>query len=210
VTVAGERRDALASGWQAAAARPDEEVGIGELDALAWIPADVPGTAAGALAAAGRWSASEPHPFDNEDWWFRTSFAADPDEGEGEASLLLDGIATVAEVYLNGEPVLASDSMFHSHALDVGSRLQPENELAIRCRALTPLLAEARKPRARWRTRLVPERNLRFFRTMLLASRPGPPRSARGALCASTATGVWSSTRSPCARARSPPTASCR
>ena len=42
--------------------------------------------------------------------------------------LRLDGIATVAEVFLNGEPLLESDSMFAAHALDVGALLRAERQ----------------------------------------------------------------------------------
>ena len=63
--------------------------------------------------------------------------------------------------------------MFARSAVDVTALLAAENELAICCRALTPLLALARRPRARWRTRLVGEGGLRFFRTMLLGRAPG-------------------------------------
>jgi beta-mannosidase len=63
--------------------------------------------------------------------------------------------------------------MFASHSLDVGSALLAHNELAIRCRALAPLLRPRRRPRARWRTRLIADGNLRFFRTMLLGRAPG-------------------------------------
>ncbi len=137
------------------------------------IPAQVPGTAAGALAAAGRWRSGDDCDFDAHDWWFRTSFAADP-AGPGERIVLaLDGLATLAEVYLNGELVLTSESMFAAHRIDVGRILRGENELAICCRALAPKLAERRRPRARWRTRLVAHGNLRFFRTMLLGRAPG-------------------------------------
>ena len=119
-------------------------------------------------------AAGEPCDFDAEDWWFRTSFEAEPALAPGEqVRLCLDGIATVAEVFLNGELVLESDSMFAAHALDVGGRLSASNELAIRCRALAPLLGVRRRPRARWRTRLVADGNLRFFRTMLLGRCPG-------------------------------------
>ena len=83
------------------------------------------------------------------------------------------GLATVAEVYLNGELVLESESMFAAHAVDVSRRLRGANELAICCRALAPRLAQPRKPRARWRTRLVSDGNLRFYRTMLLGRAPG-------------------------------------
>ncbi len=63
--------------------------------------------------------------------------------------------------------------MFAAHAVEVGDRLRGENQLAICCRALAPLLAQRRRPRARWRTRLVADGNLRFFRTMLLGRAPG-------------------------------------
>jgi beta-mannosidase len=171
---------ALSAGWQAACSSADRGYDAAYLDGLSWIPARVPGTAAGALRDAGLWRMGELHDFDAQDWWFRTSFDAEPAMPGEEVSLRLDGIATVAEVYLNGERLLDSDSMFVAHELQLGGRLTvasgggaPRNELAIRCRALGPLLGESRRPRARWRTRLVPERNLRFFRTMLIGRAPG-------------------------------------
>ena len=54
------------------------------------------------------------------------------------------------------------------------------NELAICCRALAPLLAVRRRPRARWRTRLVADGDLRFYRTMLLGPCPGLRARAGG------------------------------
>ena len=162
----------IVEGWQAASCPPDAHTDAGALTELDWVGARVPGTAAAALSAAGRWRPGEEHDFDLEDWWFRTRFSA-PAGADGEEVLLeLDGIATVAEVYLNGSRLLVSDSMFAAHAIDVGPRLVGENQLSIRCRALTPLLAGRRRPRARWRTRLA-DGNLRFFRTMLLGRAPG-------------------------------------
>ncbi len=133
----------------------------------------MPGTAAAALRDGGLWRAGEPHDFDAEDWWFRTSFHARAPEPGEDVRLCLDGIATIAEVYLNGELVLESDSMFAAHALEVSDLLRDSNDLAIRCRALAPLLGVRRRPRARWRTRLVADGNLRFYRTMLLGRCPG-------------------------------------
>jgi beta-mannosidase len=163
----------LSAGWEAACAPADRGCAVGDLEELSWIPARVPGTAAGALRDAGEWRLGEARDFDQEEWWFRTSFEAEPVMPGEEVVLCLDGIATVAEVYLNGERLLESDSMFAAHTLPLGARLPVRNRLAIRCRALAPLLGESRRPRARWRTRLVPERNLRFFRTMLLGRAPG-------------------------------------
>jgi beta-mannosidase len=169
----GHAEQLLQAGWQAAATEPDAHSSAQDLEELDWIPASVPGTAAGALReAAGRRSGAQPD-LDAQDWWFRTSFDAEPAGAGEEVLLCLDGIATVAEVHLNGELLLQSDSMFAAHELDVGARLQGLNELAIRCRALAPLLQVSRRPRARWRTRLVPFGGLRFFRTMLLGRAPG-------------------------------------
>jgi beta-mannosidase len=171
--VEGHAIQPLREGWEAAATPPDTCPLPSGLDGLSWLPARVPGTAAAVLRDAGAWRPGEDHDFDAEDWWFRTRFAAAPLAGDEEVVLRLDGIATVAEVHLNGEPLLSSHSMFASHSIDVGARLHEVNELAIRCRALAPLLEASRRPRARWRTRLVANGNLRFFRTMLLGRAPG-------------------------------------
>jgi beta-mannosidase len=163
----------LADGWQAASCQPDSQLDPTALGELKWLAATVPGTAAAALRDAGRWRPGDPVDLDAEDWWFRTEFEAEPAQEGEEVLLCFDGIATVAEVFLNGSPLLESDSMFAAHALDVGARLRAGgNELAIRCRALGPLLRARRKPRARWRTKLV-DGGLRFFRTMLLGRAPG-------------------------------------
>jgi beta-mannosidase len=173
-----EQRE-LSGGWQAASSPAQAHVEAADIDTLGWHPTRVPGTAAAALRDAGLWRVGEPHDFDAEDWWFRTSFDAQPVAAGEQVCLCLDGIATVAEIYLNGELVLESDSMFTAHALDVTARLRERNNLTILCRALGPLLRQRRRPRARWRTRLVADGNLRFFRTMLLGRcpgiAPGPP-----------------------------------
>ena len=89
----------LSARWQAACSPAQPAIGAGELEALSWIPARVPGTAAGALRDAGLWHEREPHDFDAQDWWFRTDFDEQPVTAGEEVSLRLDGIATVAEVY---------------------------------------------------------------------------------------------------------------
>jgi beta-mannosidase len=163
---------ALEDGWQLAACPPGADRDPTKLAQLDWLPARVPGTVAGALRDAGRWQPGDGRDLDAEDWWFRTRFRSSPASAGEQVMLALDGLATVSEVFLNGAQVLSSESMFLAHEIDVGEQLREENELAIRCCALAPLLAVRRKPRARWRTKLV-EGNLRFFRTMLLGRAPG-------------------------------------
>src|SRR4051794_188085 len=107
---------------------------------------------------------------DEQDWWFRVRFGRPPD---GETVLCLDGVATVYEVSLNGRTVASGQSMFERHQIDVAGDLAADNELVVHCHALAPLLAEPRKPRARWRTQVVADGNLRWYRTTLLGRAPG-------------------------------------
>ena len=156
----------LVEGWEVACSPPGERDRVGDVGDLDWRPARVPGTAAAAVGADGR-------DFDAEDWWFRTRFAAPP-ASDGERTMLeLDGVATVSEVYLNGERLIESSSMWTAHAVDVTERLDVTNELAIACRALRPLLARRRRPAARWRTRVINDGNLRWYRTMMFGRSPG-------------------------------------
>ncbi len=62
--------------------------------------------------------------------------------------------------------------MFHEHAVDVSGLLRGSNEVAIRFSSLNAFL-EARRPRPRWRTALVDQQKLRWFRTTLLGRMPG-------------------------------------
>lgn len=133
---------------------------------LRWLPATVPGTVAGALRAAGEWSEDAPADLDADDWWFHTEFTA----AAGAGLLQLDGLATVADVWLNGAHVLFSDDMFHAHEVRVD--LAARNRLDVRFAALAPLLA-GRGPRPRWKTRIVEHQRLRFLRTTLLGRMPG-------------------------------------
>ncbi len=173
IAVDGHERLDLEAGWRVAACAPDACATPGEAEGLDWVAASVPGTAAGALRDAGLWDFGAERDFDAEDWWFRTEFEAAP-AADGELVLLrLDGVATVHEVFLNGERIGGGDSMFAAASIDVGAALREgANELAISCLALAPLLGAKRKPRARWRTKLVDNR-LRFHRTMLLGRCPG-------------------------------------
>lgn len=182
--VEDNRRTALDRGWEMAAAPAGTTLAV--IAALDWLPAAVPGTAAGALRAAGRWDFSQNRDFDAEDWWWRVRFHAEP----GRAVLGFDGLATLAEAWLDGTPILASDNMFRSHEVPV--TLQGEHELLIRCRALAPELAKKKRPRPGWHVPMLEQQALRWFRTTLLGRTPGwsPPCAAVGPW-----RGVWLETR---------------
>jgi len=129
-------------------------------------PAQVPGTAAGALAAAGLYDPDNPRPLHDKDVCYEASFGAEP----GRYRLLFDGLATVAEVYLNGERVVESRNMFRKYEAEVA--LSEENRIEICFRALEPYL-NAKGPRARWKPQLATSQGLRLMRTTLLGHMPG-------------------------------------
>jgi len=107
------------------------------------------------------------------DWWYRCHFdhADRPAAGE-QWWLHFDGLATIADVWLNGELVLHAENMFVAHAVDVTSRLGTHNELLLHFHALDPLLAQ-RRPRPAWRAPMVEHQQLRWIRTTLLGRTPG-------------------------------------
>jgi beta-mannosidase len=166
----------LGGAWSIAAVAPGRARTPADLEALAldWIPCEGPVPAAAALRAAGRWDLDRPRDFDAEEWWYRCRFeTSDPD---ARPRLRFEGLATVADVWLNGTHILHSESMFVAHAVDAGGLLREENDLVLRFHALGPLLA-ARRPRPNWRTGLVAHQQLRWHRTSLLGRIPAwcPP-----------------------------------
>jgi beta-mannosidase len=164
-------------GWQVAATAPGAAADPAALEGLPleWVSAMVPGTVAQALAAAGVWSLEQARDFDAQDWWYRGSFAA------GARALRFDGLATLAQVWLNGTLILESRNMFEAHRVEIEALLQSPNELVLCFRSLQTALA-ARRPRPRWKTRLVRQQQLRWFRTTLLGRIPGwsPPLAPVG------------------------------
>ena len=89
----------------------------------------------------------------------------------GPWRLELDGLATVADAWLNGEHLLHSENMWVAHQLPV-DHLDPGNVLLLRFSALSPLLAQ-RRPRPRWRSLQLRSQNQRWYRTTLLGRVPG-------------------------------------
>ena len=148
-------------------------------DAGEWIAIEGPATVADALRRAGQWSLdAAPRDFDDDTWWFCARFDAPPDA----AILGFDGVATCAQAWLNGERILESTSMFLAHRCDVRKVLRAAgNELVLRCDPLDAQL-KARRPRPRWRTPMVTQQQLRWWRTTLLGRTPGwsPPAAPVG------------------------------
>ena len=183
-SIAGHSHEALAAGWEICSTPPGALSGPKEVSQapLQWLPAHAPSTAAACLRAAGLWSLdTAPQRFDAQDWWYRLRFTAEPPAPDTALVLGFDGLATVADVWLNGAPLLTSDNMFLAHECRIDRPLAGTNELLIRFRALDVLL-EAKRPRPKWRAPMVENQQLRWFRTTLLGRTPGwsPPAAAVG------------------------------
>ncbi|MEZ2129965.1 MULTISPECIES: glycoside hydrolase family 2 protein [unclassified Sinorhizobium] len=132
-----------------------------------FIPAQVPGTVAQTLERAGLFDREKPHPLNTRDAWYLCRLV---DEEAGDAVLRFQGLATLCDVFLNGEKILSSESMFETH--DVPVNLFGSDELALCFRALEPRFAEP-GPRARWRPQMITPQELRSWRTTLLGYMPG-------------------------------------
>lgn len=139
--------------------------------------------AAAALRELGQWSIDGPlRRFDAEEWWYRLSFDAAHGDETARTVLGFDGLATIAQVWLNGKELLSSSNMFVSHQVEVGSLLKDRgNDLLIQFQALDRALSVPRK-RPRWRTPMAAHQQLRWFRTTLLGRTPGwsPPAAVVG------------------------------
>jgi hypothetical protein len=140
------------------------------------------GATAEARRDAGLPLAAAPLDLDAHDSWFRTHFRDDGLDPSG--TLVLHGIATVADVWLNGLWLGRTNNMFMQWETNVSALLLEQNELVICARAMA-LLLKPRRPPARWRARLLASQEWRGHRPTQLGRMngfgPPTPRSVRGA-----------------------------
>ena len=128
------------------------------------IKARVPGSAAGALLEAGL--GDQVATLDDHDIWYEH----DREASLGEGWLLLSGLATLAEIWIGDELVLASSNMFLDHTIDLANRAG--EPLSICFRSLGAHLGRPIK-RARWRPRMAIPSQLNSVRTTLIGHMPG-------------------------------------
>lgn len=174
----------LSQGWQICSTPPGAVTGIEQLnDSLPWLNAAYPGTAAAILQDLGLWSIDEDQlRFDALDWWYRCSFDLPADANIDTVLLGFEGLASIAEVWLNGRALLKSLNMFHAHLLQPGENIQTnDNNLVLVFRSLDQQLQQ-RYPRPRWRAPMMENQQLRQIRTSILGRTPGwtPPCPAVG------------------------------
>lgn len=144
----------LDDGWQVRLV-PGQAQAKEHPQATVWLPAQVPGTVQTDLMAAGL----VPDPFlgSNEgaiqwvglsDWQYRGRFSVDAVTLKRErVELVFDGLDTLAEVRLNGKPLLDADNMFRRWRVDAKPLLKRgENVLEVTVRSpikkIQPWLAQ--------------------------------------------------------------------
>lgn len=152
--------------WTMASVAPGTWTHPDQVDPSALIPAPVPGTAAQALTANEQFDPTAPLPLQDLDFWYQCPIVG----AAGEAVLRFEGLATLANIFLNGDLVGHSESMFIAQDLPV--QLTGSDQLVIHFPALSEALA-SKGPRARWRPRLLDNQGLRLVRTTLLGHMPG-------------------------------------
>ncbi len=148
----GETLRELHGGWQLAEVPADAGPGaIRALPASAWLDAAVPGSAHGALLAAGRipdpcWGLNESAVqwVGERSWAWRLAFEVS--ERRAHEELVFEGLDTWCSAWLNGAPLLESSNMFVPQRVDVRTLLRPgSNELLLR---FHPPLQHAREQEA--------------------------------------------------------------
>ena len=146
----------------------------GGLDPVAWprdgwVDAVVPGSLAASPAVVEAYGEPALSQADHVAWGLRGLLTLD--EPLPDARLVLDRVATHADVHLDGTRVLRSDNAFRRHVVDLGDLAPGPHEIAVRIASFdeTPV---PRKPRPRWRSALLPDPSLRWRRTPLLGRIP--------------------------------------
>ncbi|MBL8573955.1 MAG: glycoside hydrolase family 2 protein [Hyphomicrobiaceae bacterium] len=156
----------LARGWRLRLCDAGAFHRPGEVGDDGFLPAIMPGTVAASLRAEGLFDPARPTPLHGRDVWYKTTI-----EGDGPRLLRFSGLATIAEVFLDGESILTSDNMYLDHEIEV--TLAGRHELAMVFRSLDGELARRTGKRARWRPRMIARQGLRLIRTTLLGHMPG-------------------------------------
>lgn len=109
------------------------------------------------------------------DWWYLYKFESltelDRINKNNKIKLCFDGLATLCEVWLNNTLILTTNNMFRYYSVPLSQAIQPNDQLALVFRSVTHNLKQKR-PRPRWKTKLVENQQMRWIRSTVLGHVP--------------------------------------
>ena len=149
--------------------------------ASTWLKASCPGTVAATLLDAAVQTGEQLTQLDSHDWWYHGVFTLSHEAATTDWHLVCDGLATLADVWLNGVLLGTAGNMHRQYRFRVAQSHPGKNDLHIRFRSVSAHL-EAKRERPRWRAPMLVQQQLRHIRTTLLGRTPGwsPPYPAIG------------------------------
>lgn len=130
-----------------------------------WVAVVVPGTIA-QNCFTNKLDATQ---LDDADWWYTAESTLS--ELTSTFEINFAGITPLAEVWLNGDLLATGHSMFLPLCIPA-PLIKGRNRWHLCFRSFTHALSQ-RKPRPKWKTPLVEQQQLRWYRTSLLGRMPG-------------------------------------
>ncbi|MCF6193192.1 MAG: hypothetical protein L3J46_02530 [Kangiellaceae bacterium] len=176
----------LEKNWGLFKSSPDQFCSPTEIEfsTLLTIPAAVPGTVAMSVNGKAPNCWKPELVYDDFDWWYtlvldsNNSYLSSLDFSN--TTLCFDGLATLTEVWLNDKLLLKTENMFRSYKVPI-TTLKLGDRLSVVFRSTANFL-KIKRPRPKWKTKLVDNQQLRWLRTCVLgrSSFWTPPITAIG------------------------------
>jgi len=168
-TLLTPHRDSLNKNWSLFRAKPDQyaEPADYDLNSINTVDAIVPGTVAMSVNGSSPQCWTPDIDYDDYDWWYQHNFETELTNSEQKKYLCFDGLATLCDIWLNGEKILTSNNMFRAYRIEIGQLIRESNNLVLVFRSVTQNLKEKRA-RPKWKTKLVENQQMRWIRSTVL------------------------------------------
>ncbi|MCW8876238.1 MAG: hypothetical protein OQK51_04190, partial [Kangiellaceae bacterium] len=148
---------------------PAGEYAFSELESQAYetTPAKVPGTVPMTVKNEEPDCLQPQLDYHDFNWVYKTRIDSSILASITSPKLVFEGLATLCDVWLNGEHALSTDNMFRRYEFDLSSHRHASIELVLVFRSVNDFLQQ-RRPRPRWKTKLVDNQQMRWIRATVL------------------------------------------
>ncbi len=162
-------KDLLDKNWSLFRSAPDHYDSPADFDLNTenTTEATVPGTVAMSVNGTAPQCWAPNIDYDDYDWWYHCQFNSPKIKSDQKIRLYFEGLATLCEVWLNGEKILKCNNMFRAYSIEINHLLTTSNTLTLVFRSITQNLKEKR-PRPKWKTKLVENQQMRWIRSTVL------------------------------------------